>query len=67
MQDLQLQTPPTKANALTQIFDSNSNVDAKDLALLEQRVTEMERYLGIEDMDLEYFYDQDGEDLCKKT
>ena len=67
MQDLQLQTPPAKANALTQIFNSNSDVDAKDLALLEQRVTEMERYLGIEDMDLEYFYDQDGEDLCKKT
>ena len=38
MTDLQLQTPPTKPNALTQVFETNTDVDAKDLALLEQRV-----------------------------
>ena len=42
-------------------------VEAKDLELLESRISELERYLGIEDMDLEYFYELDGEDLNKKS
>ena len=46
---------------------SAPEVEAKDLELLESRVSELERYLGIEDMDLEYFYELDGEDLNKKS
>ena len=42
-------------------------VDAKDLEILEQRIEEIERYLGIEDMDLAYFQSEDGEDLNKKS
>ena len=42
-------------------------VDAKDLEMLEQRIEEIERYLGIEDMDLAYFQSEDGEDLNKKS
>jgi len=30
-------------------------VETEDLDLLEQRVSDLERYLGIEDMDMEYF------------
>ena len=37
------------------------------MELLESRVVELERYLGIEDMDLQYFYELDGEDLNKKS
>ena len=43
------------------------DVQAGDLELLEQRIEEIERYLGIEDMDLAYFYKEDGEDLNKKS
>ena len=42
-------------------------VDAKDLEMLEQRIEEIERYLGIEDLDLAYFQSEDGEDLNKKS
>ena len=42
-------------------------VEARDLELMEQRKGELERYLGIEDMDLAYFNSQDGEDLNKKA
>lgn len=42
-------------------------VDVKDLALMEQRIGEVERYLGIEEMDLKYFYENDGEDLNRKS
>ena len=42
-------------------------VEAKDLELLETRISELERYLGIEDMDLQCFYELDGEDLNKKS
>jgi len=37
------------------------------LELLEHRIEDIERYLGIEDMDLAYFYQEDGEDLNKKS
>lgn len=33
---------------------------------MEQRVGELEKYLGIEDMDLAYFKTQEGEDLNSK-
>lgn len=42
-------------------------VETSDLQVLEQRIEEIERYLGIEDMDLVYFLSEDGEDLNKKS
>ena len=37
------------------------------MQVLEQRIEDIERYLGIEDMDLAYFLAEDGEDLYKKS
>ena len=42
-------------------------LETEDLDLLETRVAELERYLGIEDMDLEYFVKNQGEDLNRKA
>ena len=42
-------------------------LETEDLDLLECRVAELERYLGIEDMDLDYFVQNQGEDLNKKA
>ena len=42
-------------------------LEASDLELLESRVGELERYLGIENMDLAYFNQNEGEDLNKKA
>jgi hypothetical protein len=39
----------------------------EDLDLLESRITEVERYLGIQDMDLAYFLKEEGEDLKSKS
>jgi hypothetical protein len=36
--------------------EANLSVDTEDLDLIERRVVEMEKYLGIEDMDLDFFY-----------
>ncbi len=47
--------------------NADYEVDAKDLEMLEQRIEEIEKYLGIEDMDLAYFQSEDGEDLNKKS
>ena len=35
--------------------------------MLESRVNEIERYLGIQDMDLDYFLQEEGEDLKSKS
>ena len=43
------------------------DLETEDLDLLESRVAELERYLGIEDMDLEYFTKNQGEDLNRKA
>ena len=48
-------------------MEGEFELEARDLELLESRVVELERYLGIEDMDLQYFYELDGEDLNKKS
>lgn len=66
--DLKIQKAPVKlvrneANDPSIDFD----VETVDLQVLEQRIQEIERYLGIEDMDLAYFYSEDGEDLNKKS
>jgi hypothetical protein len=42
-------------------------VSMEDLDLLESRITEVERYLGIQDMDLAYFLKEEGEDLKSKS
>ena len=65
--DIQLKTPPIKSSTFTKTYADEIDVDAKDLELMESRVVEIERYLGIEDMDLQYFYANDGEDLNKKS
>lgn len=57
---LRARAPPKEA-------EGEFEVEAKDLELLESRISELERYLGVEDMDLQYFYEIDGEDLNKKS
>ena len=42
-------------------------LETEDLELLESRVAELERYLGIETMDMDYFNRNEGEDLNKKA
>ena len=42
-------------------------LETEDLELLESRVSELERYLGIENMDMAYFSTQGGEDLNSKA
>ena len=59
------------ANAQT-IVDKNLDaaiyeLETEDLEQLEQRVAELEKYLGIEDMDMDYFVKNQGEDLNKKA
>lgn len=62
--NLQIENPPVKIQtALT----ASLQVSQSDLELLEARVTEMERYLGIKDMDLAYFLEEEGEDLKSKS
>lgn len=39
----------------------------EELDLLDSRITEVERYLGIQDMDLAYFLKEEGEDLNTKA
>lgn len=65
--DIALKTPPVNRAKLSQDYEHRQEVDPADLELMEKRVSEMERYLGIEDMDLAYFYANDGEDLNKKS
>lgn len=43
------------------------DVTPRDLEILESRVNEIERYLGIQDMDLDYFLKEEGEDLKNKS
>lgn len=42
-------------------------VTPRDLELMESRVAEIEKYLGIQDMDLDYFLKEEGEDLKNKS
>lgn len=42
-------------------------LESEDLEQLEQRVAELEKYLGIQDMDMDYFVKNQGEDLNKKA
>lgn len=42
-------------------------LETEDLELLESRVSELERYLGIENMDMAYFQTHQGEDLNRKA
>lgn len=42
-------------------------VEAKDLELVEQRVTELEKYLGIEDIDIDTFQKTQLETFDKKA
>ena len=42
-------------------------LETEDLELLESRVSELERYLGIENMDMHYFQTHQGEDLNRKA
>ena len=50
-----------------QYYEGPFEIESKDLELMEERISELERYLGIEDMDLAYFNSQEGEDLYKKS
>ncbi len=66
--EIKIQKPPLK---LVKNIGGDPSVDydveVGDLEVLEQRILEIERYLGIDDMDLAYFYQEDGEDLNKKS
>ena len=42
-------------------------LETEDLELLESRVSELEQYLGIDGMDLDYFNKNEGEDLNHKA
>ena len=42
-------------------------VETEDLELLEKRVNELERYMGIEELDLDQFNKHAGEDLNVKV
>ena len=42
-------------------------LETEDLELLESRVAELERYIGIENMDMAYFQSHQGEDLNRKA
>lgn len=61
-----------QAAAAQTIVDKNLDscifeLETEDLELLESRVAELEKYLGIEDMDMDYFVKNQGEDLNKKA
>ena len=49
------------------LYEGPFDVESADLELMEKRIEEMEKYLGIENMDLAYFKSQEGEDLNKKS
>lgn len=42
-------------------------LETSDLELLESRVAELERYMGIEGMDIDYFNQHQGENLNTKA
>ena len=50
--DLKLQEAPPRLNPDLHV---DVNLQPEDLAILESRIEEIERYLGIQDMDLDYF------------
>ena len=65
--DLKIQKAPVKL-VRNEAGDPSIDFDVEPVdQVLEQRIEEIERYLGIEDMDLAYFYSEDGEDLNKKS
>merc|ERR1711957_409930 len=65
---MSLQNPPVKITASkVDDFSGDFSVAPQDLDLLESRVQEIERYLGIQDMDLDYFLKEEGEDLKNKS
>lgn len=47
--------------------DAVLEVIPEDIQALENRIEEIERYLGIQDMDLDYFLREEGEDLNQKS
>ena len=47
--------------------NSMFELETSDLELLESRVAELEQYLGIENMDMQFFEENQGEDLNKKA
>ena len=49
------------------LYEGPFDVESKDLELLEQRIKELELYLGIEGMDQAFFNEQQGEDLNTKS
>ena len=65
--DLQSNARSLRPRPVLKETEGEFEVEAKDLELLESRISELERYLGVEDMDLQYFYELDGEDLNKKS
>ena len=46
---------------------NQQEIDPKDLELLEKRVAELERYLGIEELDLETFREDEMETVERKA
>lgn len=47
-------------------MENLKSIDLEDLALMEKRVAEMEKYLGIEELDLESFQENQLETIDKK-
>ena len=49
-----------------QAYYDDMDINMEDLSILEQRVEELERYVGCEGFDMEYFIKQDIEKLDSK-
>lgn len=56
-------TSVMEKNLETMMFE----LDTEDLELLEKRVSELENYIGIENMDMTYYSQHNGESLEKKA
>jgi len=51
----------------SEIDQSTFEIESQDLELLESRINEIEKYLGIEDIDMTYFSSHKEDDLKKRT
>jgi hypothetical protein len=64
---VRLPTAPAKLARAVEDTSQDYEVTPEDLEVLESRICEVERYLGIQDMDLAYFLKEEGEDLNTKS
>ena len=48
-------------------MEDKTQIDIKDLELMEERIAELEKYLGIDEIDPQHLYEREFEQIESKT